>query len=168
MLTDAELTALLDRAIDLAVANAAAGREPFGALVWRDGTILAEGVNTVQDGDATAHAETDAVRAAAAATGSPDLTGAVVVASGEPCAMCVASSAVADVAEIVFAGPKELVPPLPGPHRPHLAAMQEALRAARPDFVRHVPHPRATEPFERYVERRGSASGAAPPSADPA
>src|SRR5690606_21766112 len=140
-----------DRAIDLALENVEAGREPFGALVWRDGEILAEGVNTVQDGDPTAHAETDAVRAATRTVGSPYLTGAVVVASGEPCVMCVASSAVAAGAEIVFAGQKELVPRLPGVHRPHLPVMQEALRAARPDFVRHVAHPRAAEPFERYV-----------------
>lgn len=152
-LTDAELAALLERAIDLAVENAEGGHEPFGALVWLDGRVLAEGVNAVHEGDPTAHAETAAVRAATLALGSPHLTGAVVVASGEPCAMCVASSAVADVAEIVFAAPKELVPALPGPHRPHLPVMQEALRAARPDFVRHVTHPRAAEPFERYTAR---------------
>lgn len=76
--------------------------------------------------------------------------------------------AVADVAELVFAGPRELVPPLPGPHRPHLPAMQEALRAARPDFVRHAPHPRATEPFERYVERRGPTAAGMTPSDEPA
>lgn len=166
--SDAELAALLDRAIDLALANVDAGREPFGALVWRDGEILAEGVNSVQDGDPTAHAETDAVRAAARASGSPYLPGAVVVASGEPCVMCVASAAVAGVAGIVFAGAKELVPPLPGPHRPHLPVMQEALRAARPDFVRHVAHPRAAEPFERYVESRGSTTGERPEGPGPA
>src|SRR5690554_6902459 len=117
-LTDPELVALLERAIDLAVENAEGGHEPFGALVWLDGRVLAEGVNAVHGGDPTAHAETAAVRAATLVLGSPHLTGAVVVASGEPCAMCVASSAVADVAEIVFAAPKELVPALPGPHRP--------------------------------------------------
>lgn len=150
---DTELAALLDRVIDLALENVAAGHEPFGALVWRDGKVLAEGVNTVHLGDPTAHAETDAVRAAARKVGSPYLTGAVVVASGEPCVMCVASCAVADVAEIVFTGPKELVPRLGGPHRPHLPRMQEALRAARPELVRHAPHPRAAEPFERYAAR---------------
>src|SRR5690606_7176038 len=82
---DTELAALLDRVIDLALENVAAGHEPFGALVWRDGKVLAEGVNTVHLGDPTAHAETDAVRAAARKVGSPYLTGAVVVASGEPC-----------------------------------------------------------------------------------
>ena len=154
--TAAELDTLLGRAIELAVQNVEAGHEPFGALVWLDGQVLAEGVNTVHTGDPTAHAETDAVRAAAQALGTPYLPGAVVVASGEPCVMCVASSAVADVAELVFAAPKELVPQLAGPPRPHLPAMQEALRTARPDFVRHVAHPRAAEPFERYVARRSA------------
>lgn len=156
-LTDPERDDLLARAIDLALANVEAGAEPFGALVWRDGAVLAEAVNSVHaDADPTAHAETVAVRAAARALGTPWLTGAVVVASGEPCVQCLASSAVADVAHVYFAGAKELVPPLDGPPRPHLTALQEALRAAWP-AVTHVPHPRAREPFDRYVERTAAA-----------
>ncbi|NLF03785.1 MAG: hypothetical protein GX593_02055, partial [Actinomycetales bacterium] len=84
--------------------------------------------------------------------GEPFLTGAVVIASGEPCVQCLAASAVADVAHVYFAGPKELVPPLDGPPRPHLSALQESLRAAWPAVV-HVDRPRAREPFDRYSAR---------------
>lgn len=154
--TDDELAVLLERAIELALANVEAGAEPFGALVWREGEVLAEGVNSVQaDLDPTAHAETAAVRAAARATGSPWLTGAVVLASGEPCVQCLASSAAADVAHVYFAGPKSLVPRLEGPDRPHLSALQDALKAVWP-AVTHVPHPRAAEPFEAFLARRAA------------
>ncbi len=58
---------LLARAIELAVENAERGQLPFGALVVRDGHILAEGVNTaLKDSDPTAHAEVAAVRRACA------------------------------------------------------------------------------------------------------
>jgi len=145
---------LLARVIDLALANVEAGAEPFGALVWRDGEVVGEGVNSVHaDADPTAHAEIAAVRAAAKALGSPWLTGAVVFASGEPCVQCLAASAVADVGHVYFAGPKELVPPLDGPPRPRLRALQESLRAAWP-VVEHVAHARSREPFDRYAARR--------------
>lgn len=154
LLTDAERDALLDRTIDLALENAERGLEPFGALVWRDGEVLGEGVNTIHaDADPTAHAEIAAVRAAAKRLGTPFLTGAIVVASGEPCVQCLAASAVADVAHVFYAGRKELVPRLDGPPRPHLPSLQEALRAAWP-AVTHVDHPRSREPFDRFVARR--------------
>lgn len=154
VMTDSERDALLDRTIDLALANAEQGLEPFGALVWRDGAVLGEGVNTIHaDADPTAHAEIAALRVAARTLGTPFLTGAVVVASGEPCVQCLAASAAADVARIVFAGPKELVPPLDGPPRPHLPRLQETLRAAWP-VVTHVDRPRSREPFERFTIRR--------------
>ncbi len=91
-------------AIELAEGNAAAGGLPFGAVVVRDGKPVATGVNRVlQDGDPTAHAETVAIRAAAAQLGSVDLSGALVAASTEPCAMCQAAALLAGVERIVFA-----------------------------------------------------------------
>jgi len=54
----------LQEAVRLAAANAAEGGFPFGALVVRDGDVLASGVNTVlRDADPTAHAEIEAIRA---------------------------------------------------------------------------------------------------------
>lgn len=62
---------------------------PFGAVVVRDGTVLAEGCNQVPATlDPTAHSEVVAIRAACAAIGSFQLTGAVIYSSCEPCPMC--------------------------------------------------------------------------------
>jgi guanine deaminase len=91
-------------AIRLAEENAAAGGLPFGAVVVRDGNPVATGVNRViQDGDPTAHAETVAIRAAAARLNNVDLSGTLIAASTEPCPMCQAAALLAGVERIVFA-----------------------------------------------------------------
>lgn len=79
----------LKRAIELAIANVAAGGGPFGALVVKDGAILAEGANRVTpDSDPTAHAEIVAIRAACRKLGDFQLAGCILYASAEPCPMC--------------------------------------------------------------------------------
>src|SRR5688500_12079186 len=81
---DTDLVPLVERAVALAIANVDEGQLPFGALVVRDGEVLATGVNTaLRDDDLSAHAEVLAVRDAARALGTLDLTGAVVVANCE-------------------------------------------------------------------------------------
>src|SRR5204863_354725 len=65
---------------------------PFGAVVVRDGVIVAEGWNRVLVAhDPTAHAEVEAVRAAGKVLGTHDLTGCEIFASCEPCPMCLAA-----------------------------------------------------------------------------
>src|SRR3954465_1461729 len=62
---------------------------PFGAVIARDGEIVAEGVNRVPTtNDPTAHAEIVAIRAACAALGTFTLAGCTIYASCEPCPMC--------------------------------------------------------------------------------
>ncbi|WP_218242597.1 nucleoside deaminase [Comamonas fluminis] len=78
--------------IRLAMGNVK-GREratwPFGAVLVRDGKVLARAVNQVEDlCDPSAHAEMQALRIAARAQGSTDLSGSVMYASGYPCTMC--------------------------------------------------------------------------------
>jgi tRNA(Arg) A34 adenosine deaminase TadA len=81
---------LMRRAIALADANVAAGRGgPFGAVVVKEGAIVAEGTNLVTStNDPTAHAEVVAIRNACRALASFQLTGCAVYASCEPCPMC--------------------------------------------------------------------------------
>ena len=78
------------RAIALADANVSAGRGgPFGAVIVRDGTIVAEGTNLVTSAnDPTAHAEVVAIRNACRALGTFRLSGCEIYASCEPCPMC--------------------------------------------------------------------------------
>ncbi|MGC9222426.1 MAG: nucleoside deaminase [Terracidiphilus sp.] len=84
----------LRRAIALARGNVTVGAGgPFGAVVVRDGKLVAEGVNSVTAGcDPTAHAEVNAIRAAARALGSFTLTGCELYTSCEPCPMCLAAA----------------------------------------------------------------------------
>ncbi len=77
---------------------------PFGAVLVKDGKVLARSVNEVDTTcDPTAHAEMQAVRAAAKALGSTDLTGAEVYASGYPCSMCLTAMYLAGVSKVYYA-----------------------------------------------------------------
>jgi guanine deaminase len=80
----------LRRAIALAVDSARSGRGgPFGAVVVREGAIIAEGVNSVTaNHDPTAHAEIVAIREACRQLSTFSLRGCVIYASCEPCPMC--------------------------------------------------------------------------------
>jgi len=81
------------RAIELATGNVLSrAGGPFGAVVVRDGKIIATGTNLVTStNDPTAHAEVVAIRAACKALGDFRLSGCVVYASCEPCPMCLAA-----------------------------------------------------------------------------
>jgi guanine deaminase len=77
---------------------------PFGAVIVRDGEILAEGWNEVTStNDPTAHAEVIAIRRACRAVGDFSLRGATLYTSCEPCPMCLASAFWARVDRIVYA-----------------------------------------------------------------
>lgn len=91
-------------AIALARANIAAGGRPFGAVLVRDGVVLARTSNRIHDtGDPTAHAELLAIREAAGRIGSPRLDGAVVYASGHPCPMCLAAMHLCGITRAFYA-----------------------------------------------------------------
>jgi guanine deaminase len=148
----------LQRAIELAVQNAAVGQLPFGAVVVRDGDILATGVNReLSDHDPTAHAEIDAVRNACRDLATRALPGAVLVSSCEPCALCHATATFAGIARVVYAAPKELAAAMLGgaddPAQQLLTDMQRALRGLAPEQIVHVPTDGDGRPFERYAKR---------------
>ena len=80
---------LMRKAIELSVRNVAEGGGPFGAVIAKDGEIIATGVNRVTaDHDPTAHAEVSAIREAARKLGTFDLGGCEIYSSCEPCPMC--------------------------------------------------------------------------------
>jgi tRNA(Arg) A34 adenosine deaminase TadA len=80
----------MSRAIELAIENVRSGRGgPFGAVVVKDGEIIAEGANSVTaNNDPTAHAEVVAIRAACARLRAFELKGCDLYSSCEPCPMC--------------------------------------------------------------------------------
>ncbi len=80
----------------------AGGNFACGAAIVRGGRLVATGHNRViTTGDPTAHAEVTALRAAAAALGTRDLSGATLYATLEPCPMCAAAAVWARVARLV-------------------------------------------------------------------
>jgi len=92
------------RAIALSRESIEQGGGPFGAVIVRDGLILAEGRNGVaRAADPTAHAEIVAIRAACRALGRFDLGGCDIYTSCEPCPMCLGAIYWARLARVFFA-----------------------------------------------------------------
>ena len=84
-------------------AAASAGDVPVGAVIVRDGEVIARAGNrTLRDQDATAHAEVLAIRAASAAIGSWRLDGCTLYVTLEPCAMCAGAIVLARLDRVVF------------------------------------------------------------------
>jgi tRNA(adenine34) deaminase len=91
-------------ALDEAEAAAARGEVPVGAVVLREGVILARAGNEIlARDDPTAHAEMLVIRAAAAALGSQRLAGADLYVTLEPCPMCAAAIGLARISRLYFA-----------------------------------------------------------------
>jgi guanine deaminase len=94
----------LDRAIAAAAENVLAGGGPFGALVVKGGELIATGVNQVTATlDPTAHAEVVAIRAACQRLKTFKLEGCLLVASCEPCPLCLSSALWARMDRVIFA-----------------------------------------------------------------
>lgn len=98
----AEHTRFLTRAVELAAQNMQTGKGgPFGAVIVKDGVVIAEGFNQVTSAnDPTLHAEVDAIRKACQKLGTFELKDCVVYSSCEPCPMCLGA--------IYWARPKAL------------------------------------------------------------
>ena len=91
------------QAIELAVENVKCGGGPFGAVIVRDGKVVATGVNRVTaNNDPTAHAEVSAIRAACTKLGTFDLSGCVIYTSCEPCPMCLGAIYWAHIDKIYY------------------------------------------------------------------
>lgn len=90
-------------AMALADRAAQAGEVPVGAVVVKDGRIVGEGFNApIGRHDPSAHAEIQAMRAAAAALGNYRLTDCSLFVTLEPCAMCAGAIMHARLSRVVF------------------------------------------------------------------
>ena len=97
------LPAPMRRALELAAEAAAAGEVPVGAVVTLGEEIVAETRNVMRGStDPTAHAEMEAIRAAAAKLGTARLDDCTLWVTLEPCAMCAAAIAVARLKALRF------------------------------------------------------------------
>lgn len=98
----------MEAALEEARLAAARGEVPVGAVVVRDGQILARAGNrTLADRDPTAHAEMLAIRAACAALGSERLPGCDLHVTLEPCPMCAGAISFARIRRLYFGAADE-------------------------------------------------------------
>ena len=97
----------MDLALDLARAAAEDGDVPVGCVIVKDGQVIGRGCNRREaNGDATAHAELEAIREACAKTGSWRLHGCTLYVTLEPCPMC-AGGIINSRIEAVYYGARE-------------------------------------------------------------
>jgi guanine deaminase len=135
------------RAVALSLENVRSGRGgPFGAVIVKDGKVVAEGVNRVTaTKDPTAHAEVCAIRQACSTLGVFELTNCEIYTSCEPCPMCLGAiywarlarvyfgNAAADAAKIGFDDSfiyREFAQELPERSIPMIPMMREQAQAA--------------------------------------
>lgn len=95
-------------AVRLAASNVENGGGPFGAIIVKDGKLVAKGVNKVTSNtDPTAHAEIEAIRKACSVLESHDLSGCAIYTSCEPCPMCLSAIYWSHISEIYYSATKE-------------------------------------------------------------
>ena len=95
--------AMMSRALDLAIKAEQEGEVPVGAVVVMNGEVIAEGWNRpIAAHDPTAHAEINALRAAAEHLGNYRLPGALLYVTLEPCVMCAGAIIHARFAQVVY------------------------------------------------------------------
>ena len=97
----------MQKAIKLSIENVKRGGGPFGAVIVKEGKIIATGVNRVtKNNDPTAHAEITAIRKAARKLGTFDLSGCEIYTSCEPCPMCLSAIYWAHIEKIYYGNSK--------------------------------------------------------------
>jgi len=141
------------QAIELAAANVARAGGPFGALVVRDGIVIATGTNQVtRTNDPTAHAEVVAIREACRVLGHFQLTGCDLYSSCEPCPMCLGAIFWARPSHVYFAATQEDATAA-GFDDTFIYRQIDLPHAQREIPMIHVVDELATRPFELWVSR---------------
>jgi len=97
------MDSFMARAVELAADNVREGGQPFGAVLVKDGEIIAEGVNELHEKyDISGHAELIAIRKAQHKLQTHDLSGFTMYASGCPCPMCLTSMYMSGLEDIYY------------------------------------------------------------------
>lgn len=104
----AEDAKFMKMAINLSIENIDSGGGPFGAVIVRDGEVIATGTNrVVPNADPTAHAEIMAIRNACKKLGTFQLSGCTIYSSCEPCPMCLSALYWTGVTRICYGNTKD-------------------------------------------------------------
>ncbi|MCK8678869.1 nucleoside deaminase [Streptomyces lichenis] len=146
--------AWLNEAIDLATRSVAGGGGPFGALVVKDGLVVASGNNQVTATlDPTAHAEVSVMRAACKQLGDFSLEGCVLVTSCEPCPMCLSSALWARIDRIVYAADRHDAAVAGFDDRRFYELFDKKPASLWPMPVEQLDLPNRTAPFDAWLAK---------------
>lgn len=100
---------IMKRTINLAISTIRDGNTPFGAIIMKDGEIIAEAMNEVSStNDITAHAELLVIRKATKKLGRIELSDCELYVSGEPCTMCLTAIYYAGIKTVYVAYKQEI------------------------------------------------------------
>ena len=101
-------TYFLQQAVQESLNSVEMGSSPFGAVIVKDGKIIAQAHNmVVPNNDPTAHAEVMCIRKACQTLGTFDLSGCVLYTSCEPCPMCLNAIKWSNITEIYYAATRD-------------------------------------------------------------
>ena len=143
----------LREAIRVASENVGSGGGPFGAIVVRDGEVVARGANRVTpSNDPTAHAEVEAIREACRVLGTFQLEGCEIYSSSEPCPMCLGAVYWARPEAVYYANGREVA--LAADRDPPPRAISLLLPPADRRYpAAHLAIEGADEPFRRWAAK---------------
>ncbi|MGH6786157.1 MAG: nucleoside deaminase [Novosphingobium sp.] len=139
------------QALAQARAGAEAGEVPIGAVVVKDGAVIAAAHNAPRGlADPTAHAEVLAIRAAAQMLGNERLDGCELWVTLEPCAMCAGAIAHARIAKLYYAAPD----PKGGAVEHGARVFEQAQRLHRPEVYAGMGEAEAGELLRGFFRER--------------
>lgn len=145
------------QALELARKNVQEGGRPFGAVIVKDGNVIATGVNGIAaSNDPTSHAELNAIREASAALKNSRLDGCAIYASGQPCPMCLAAMHLTGIQSLTYAYSNEEGDPY-GLSSARIYAEVALPLAGQSIAARHLPLRLAGE--DLYVQWKRSVAG---------
>ena len=141
----------MQHALRLADMASEHGEVPVGAVVVKDGELLAEGWNQpILGHDPTAHAEIVAMRNAAAKLGNYLLSGTTLYVSIEPCTMCLGAMVHARIGRLVFGAPE----PRAGAVQSHLQLLDAGHYNHRIAWVGGVLADESSQLLKTFFQRR--------------
>jgi len=126
---------------------------PFGAVVVKDGEIIAQGANSVlANNDPTAHAEVMAIRKACETLGTFQLEGCIVVTSCEPCPMCLGAIYWARPDAVYFANSRQDAASIGFDDEFIYNEINTPFEERKIPMI-HLPHPHAMQAFESWQSK---------------
>ncbi|MGW8378983.1 nucleoside deaminase [Streptomyces sp. ODS28] len=146
--------AWMEQVLTLATTSATSGGGPFGALIAKDGQVVATAHNQVTATlDPSAHAEVNAIRAACKELNAFALDGCTLITSCEPCPMCLATSLWARVDRIVFAADRHDAAVAGFDDRKFYDLFEKQPASLWPVKVEQLHLPNRTAPFDAWVAK---------------